>query len=129
MAKNKVSHFEIPTTDFKKAQSFYGKVFDWKFDSYDESEGEYLMTMTVDSDKDGMPAEKGGINGGFYKKGSKNDHPSVVVETDSIDATAKAIEAAGGKITEAKHPIGEWGFMADFTDPDGNELSLWEKAK
>lgn len=51
------------------------------------------------------------------------------IETDSIDTTLKAIEKAGGKIITAKHSIGEWGFMADFADPEGNVISLWEKPK
>lgn len=28
-----------------------------------------------------------------------------------------------------KHPIGEWGFMADFADSEGNVMALWEKPK
>jgi predicted enzyme related to lactoylglutathione lyase len=28
-----------------------------------------------------------------------------------------------------KHSIGEWGFMADFADPEGNVITLWEKSK
>lgn len=127
MGKNKVTHFEIPTSDMRKARAFYESVFDWKLES--EKDMDYCMARTVDSDKDGMPAEKGGINGGFYKRTSKTEGPSFVIETDSIDETAKAIEKAGGKITTPKHAIGEWGFMADFTDPEGNELGLWENAK
>jgi predicted enzyme related to lactoylglutathione lyase len=46
-----------------------------------------------------------------------------------IDETLKAIEKAGGKVVTPKHPIDEWGFMADFADPEGNLLSLWEKPK
>ena len=51
------------------------------------------------------------------------------MQTDSIDETLQAIEKAGGKITTPKHAIGEWGFMADFTDPEGNLITLWEKPK
>ena len=128
MSKNKVTHFEIPYSDTKKAKAFYEKIFDWKVDVDPEMEG-YGMARTVDSDKDGMPAEKGGINGGFYKRTSDKDRPSVVIETDNIDATVEAIKKAGGKITTDKHAIGEWGFMADFMDPEGNELGLWETVK
>jgi predicted enzyme related to lactoylglutathione lyase len=53
----------------------------------------------------------------------------VGVETESIDDTLKAIERAGGKVVTPKHAIGEWGFMADFSDPDGNVMALWEKQK
>ena len=127
--KNKVVHFEIPTSDMGKAKAFYEKVFDWKLESMDEGGMEYAMAMTTDSGEDGSPREPGGINGGFYKRESKNDHPSIVVETESIDDTVKAIEKAGGKVTNPKHAIGEWGFMADFMDPEGNEIGLWEKAE
>ena len=99
MFKNKVVLFEIPASDFKKAKEFYEKVFDWKVELW------------------------------FYKRKSNNDHPSFGVQTDSIDETLQAIEKAGGKITTPKHAIGEWGFMADFTDPEGNLITLWEKPK
>ena len=127
MSKNKVTHFEIPYSDTKKAKAFYEKIFDWKVDVDEEMEG-YGMIMTMESTKDGMPTEMGGINGGFYKRTGKSDTPSVVVETDSIDDTLVAIEKAGGKIVTPRHAIGEWGFMADFTDPEGNLVGLWEKA-
>lgn len=87
------------------------------------------MAYTTAVDKDQNPVEPGAINGGFYKRKSNNDHPSFGVQTDSIDETLQAIEKAGGKITTPKHAIGEWGFMADFTDPEGNLITLWEKPK
>lgn len=126
MAKNKVTHFEIPYTDFKKAKEFYGSIFDWELEMWGD---DGIMANTVKIDKDQNPIEPGGINGGFYKRTSKNQQPSFAVETDSIDETLKAVEKAGGKVTNPKHPIGEWGFMADFADPEGNEMSLWERAK
>ena len=141
MSKHKVSHFEIPTSNMKKSKEFYQKIFDWKLDDMGDMEYrkkvlykiienmEYCMATTTDSDDDGMPTEMGGINGGFYKRESKKDGPSFVIETDDIEATAAVIEMEGGKITNPKHEIGKWGFMADFTDPDGNEIGLWEKAK
>ncbi len=124
--KNKVVHFEIPATDFKKAKEFYESIFDWKIELWGD---EGAMANTTKADKDGTPTEIGGINGGFYKRKSKNDHPSIVVQTDSIDETVKKIEASGGKITTPKHAIGEWGFMADFTDLEGNDIGLWEQPK
>ena len=126
MNKNKVVFFEVPAADFKKAKKFYEKVFDWKVDLWGE---EGAMAYTTAVDKDQNPIEPGGINGGFYKRKSKRDQPSFGVQTGSIDKTLKAIEKAGGKITTPKHSIGEWGFMADFADPEGNVMSLWEKSK
>lgn len=124
--KNKVCFFEIPTSDANKAKIFYETVFDWKVELWGD---EGAMAVTTPADKKHNPTELGGINGGFYKRKSKDDHPSVGVETDSIDNTLKTIEKAGGKVVTPKHPIGEWGFMADFTDPEGNVMALWEKPK
>lgn len=124
--KNKVVHFEIPAKDFKKAKEFYEKIFDWKVEIWGE---EGAMAYTTKVDKDQNPVEPGGINGGFYKRSSKNQQPSFAVQTDSIDKTLEAVEKAGGKRTTPKHDIGEWGFMAEFTDPEGNEITLWEEAK
>jgi uncharacterized protein len=124
--KNKVVLFEIPASDFKKAKAFYETVFDWKVDHWSD---EGAMALTTASDKDYNPTEPGGINGGFYKRKSKEDQPSFGMETDSIDKTLKAIETAGGKVVTPKHSMGEWGFMADFADPEGNVMSLWEKPK
>lgn len=124
--KNKVVFFEIPASDFKKAKAFYEKVFDWKVELW-EDKGAMAYTTAVDGDQN--PTEPGGINGGFYKRKSKNDQPSLGVETESIDQTLQAIETAGGTVVTPKHAIGEWGFMADFTDPEGNVLTLWEKVK
>jgi predicted enzyme related to lactoylglutathione lyase len=51
------------------------------------------------------------------------------VQTASIEKTLNEIEKAGGKVITPKHSIGEWGFMADFADPEGNTITLWEKSK
>ena len=124
--KNKVVFFEIPASNFKQAKKFYEKVFDWKVELWGD---EGAMAYTTAVDKDHNPIEPGGINGGFYKRKSKDDQPSFGVQTGSIDKTLQAIEMAGGKVITPKHSIGEWGFMADFADPEGNVITLWEKPK
>jgi predicted enzyme related to lactoylglutathione lyase len=122
--KNKVVLFEIPASNLKKAKEFYETIFDWRVELW-EDEGAMAVTTAVDENE--QPIELGGINGGFYKRKSKNDSPSFGVETGSIDESLKAIEKAGGRVVTPKHPIGEWGFMADFADPEGNIIALWEK--
>jgi predicted enzyme related to lactoylglutathione lyase len=122
--KNKVVFFEIPASNFTQAKEFYEKVFDWKVQLWGD---EGAMALTTPVDKDHNPTEPGGINGGFYKRKSNHDQPSFGVETGDIDRTLADIEKAGGKVITPKHSIGEWGFMADFADPEGNVIGLWEK--
>ena len=124
--KNKVVMFEVPASDLRKAKEFYETVFDWKVELWEDRGA---MAQTTASDKDYNPIELGGINGGFYKRKAKDDHASFGVEAGSIDETLKAIEKAGGKVVTPKHGIGEWGFMADFADPEGNVIALWERPK
>jgi len=126
MYKNKVVGFEIPAADFVKAKAFYGSVFDWKLDPMGD---EGFMVETIKSDEDQNPLEPGGINGGIYKRESARQQPSFMVETESIDDTLKRVEQAGGKVLAPKHPLDGMGFMADIADPEGNEITLWEKAK
>ena len=126
MSKHKVVHFEIPASDFSKAKDFYGKVFGWGMKEWGD---EYMMANTTEVDKNQRTSELGGINGGFYKRKSKNQQPSFVVETDSIEKTLEDVEKAGGKVARPKSAVGDMGFMAEFTDPDGNEISLWQNAK
>lgn len=124
--KNKVVLFEIPAADFSRAKTFYEGVFDWNVELWGD---QGAMALTTASDNEYNPVEPGGINGGFYKRTSKDEHASFGVETGSIDRTLKAIEKAGGKVVTPKHAIGEWGFMADFADPEGNVIALWERPK
>ena len=90
MKKNPVSFFEVPAADFKKAKEFYERVFDWNVELWGD---EGAMALTTAADKDHNPIEPGGINGGFYKRKSKEDQPSFGVQTDSIDRTLAAIES------------------------------------
>ena len=99
MMKNKVVFFEIPASNFKQAKKFYEKVFDWKVELWGD---EGAMAYTTAVDKDQNPIEPGGINGGFYKRKSKDDQPSFGVQTGSIDKTLQAIEKAGGRSEERR---------------------------
>src|SRR2546422_2956452 len=106
--KNKVVFFEIPASNFKQAKKFYEKVFDWKVELWGD---EGAMAYTTAVDKEQNPIEPGGINGGFYKRKSKNNKPPFAVQTVSINKRLKAIEKQGGKVTTPNNSIEEWGFM------------------
>lgn len=123
----KVVHFEIPTDDSKRAQDFYNQVFDWKINTTD-FEG-YAIVHTGPTDPQGMNQEPGFINGGLTKRGQPVEHPVVTIDVESIEEASKKIEAAGGKMTQERLPVGDMGFTAYFTDCEGNLMGLWETAK
>jgi predicted enzyme related to lactoylglutathione lyase len=55
--------------------------------------------------------------------------PVLVVDVDSIDATLERVGGMGGSTVVGKTPVGDMGFAAYFTDPEGNVIGLWETVK
>jgi len=55
-------------------------------------------------------------------------HPVVVVDVPSIDETLKRIPDLGGSVVAGKTAVGEMGFAAYVSDPEGNVVGLWETA-
>jgi predicted enzyme related to lactoylglutathione lyase len=110
-------HVDIPTTDFKKAKKFFGKLFGWSFQDMPEQE---YVSFRAGSEP----------NGGFYlvKKMPKKGQVNVYIEVESIDAKLKEIKKAKGKVLMKKTAIGESGWIAQFSTSDGCMLSLWEGA-
>lgn len=117
---NKVVHFEIPTSDLKKAQDFYGAVFGWQMMQFDE---ENVMTSTTATDEQGMPTEPGAINGSLYKATGKT--PNIVVEVPDINAHIALIKQHGGTEVDAPTTIPQMGIYARCKDPEGNLVGLW----
>jgi predicted enzyme related to lactoylglutathione lyase len=108
-------HAEIPTTDAKKSQEFYGKVFGWKFE---ETPDDYVTFR---------PPE--GLGGGFTKMSRPSkDGVVLYIEVADIDKKLGEIEQSGGKRLVQKTKISdEFGFYALFLDPCGNSVGLWSK--
>ena len=110
-------HVGIPTTDFKKAKKFFGKVFGWTFQ--DLPGMDYVMFRA------GAPP-----NGGFYhvKKMPRKGQVNVYIEVENIDTTLKQIRKARGKVLVKKTPVKDMGWFAEFATPDGCFLSLWQSS-
>ena len=112
-----IGHIEIPTTNFKKAQKFFGSVFGWTF-------WEDPDLATVFFRAGAQP------NGGFYlvKKMPKKGQVNVYIEVEDIDVKLKEIRKAKGKVLVKKTPVRDMGWLAQFATPDGCFLSLWQAA-
>jgi uncharacterized protein len=122
----KVVHFEVPFDDGDRARSFYKEAFGWQV--MEMPDMGYTIVMTGPSDDNG-PTEAGFINGGMLPR-SEAVHPGpiVVLDVEDIDATLEKIGRLGGSTVSAKAPVGDMGFAAYFTDPEGNVMGLWETA-
>jgi len=121
---DKVVHFEIPFDDKARASKFYSTMFGWKLTEFPEMN--YVMAETAPVNAKRMPVEPGSINGGLFQRPKEAPHPVLYVAVDSIDATLKKIEAAGGKVVTPNTPIPGMGAFARVSDPEGNVIGLFQ---
>ena len=122
----RVVHFEIPFDDGDRARGFYKEIFGWQ--AMEMPEMSYTIVMSGPSNDQG-PTEAGFINGGMLsRQQAATPAPVIVIDVDSIDATLERIGTQGGSTVVGKTPVGDMGFAAYFTDPEGNVLGLWESA-
>ena len=123
----RVVHFEVPYVDGDRARSFYKDAFGWQLM---EMPGMgYTIVMSGPSDDTG-PNESGFINGGMLsREQAATPGPVLVVDVESIDDSLTRIGELGGSTVVGKTPVGDMGFAAYFTDPEGNVMGLWETAE
>ncbi len=110
---------EIPVTNFEKAKKFYETILDADMPIM-EAMGMKSAFLPAD-----LQTGVGGciIQGGGYEPSSKG---SLIYLNggDDLDVPLSKVEAAGGKIVLPKTAIGQHGFMAHFTDTEGNKIGL-----
>ena len=112
-----INYIEFTTTDIAQTKSFYEKAFSWNFQDW----GPDYISFDV---------EHAGIGGGFRKGEPGQKHadsaPLVVIYSQDLEATQKAVESAGGKITV---PIFDFpgGRRFHFSDGQGNVLAVWSE--
>lgn len=120
---NAISWFEIPATDIERAQKFYEAIFQVQMMNMDFP-GVKMRAFPLDNPMEGV----GGTiidTGGFHKP-SETDGPLIYLNGNpDVQLVLDRVEAAGGKITVPKREIGpEYGYMAIFTDTEGNRIAL-----
>jgi len=116
---NHLSHFAIHADDVARASKFYGGVFGWKFQGFG---GGPTTEFCMIQDAAGQRLDPlGAIQ---LRKFNSAPQPMIGFEcsfsVDDVDATARAVEAAGGKIVMQKAPIPSVGWVIKFLDTEGN---------
>jgi len=114
---NRVTHFEIPANDPEKALNFFKTVFGWNFQQFGKDE--YWIAITGDE-------KTPGINGAIMKKRDPNQPIVNTIQVENLDKHVVKIQNAGGKIVVPKMPVPTVGWLAYFTDPEGNIHGIWQ---
>jgi hypothetical protein len=75
-----------------------------------------------------MPEKEGSGATGSLVKGEtyvpSHDGTVVYFSVENIEETLARVKTQGGKELFPKTNIGEWGFIAQFEDSEGNRLAL-----
>ena len=113
---NQIDFVEFPAPSvarLQQAQSFYGRVFGWTYQSWGD---DYVDTKAS------------GVGSGLNADASHQPkHPLVVVYTSDLAAARERVLAAKGKITRDIFSF-PGGRRFHFEDPAGNELAIWSDA-
>lgn len=119
---NSLNWFEIPAVDINRASKFYGEIFSLEMSPMQEMMG---MKMA------GFPADMGNGKASGALVQSNMHKPSMdgcviyLNANPEIQTVINRIEKAGGKVLMPKTQITpEIGFMAFFTDTEGNKMGL-----
>jgi len=117
---NTINWFEIPAIDIARAKAFYEQIFEIKMEEMEMPGMKYAM----------FPFEpmNGKVSGGLAQSQmhtpSKTGSIIYLNANPDLQNVLDRIEKAGGKITMPKTSIGQNGFMAFFTDVEGNNMAL-----
>jgi predicted enzyme related to lactoylglutathione lyase len=108
-----VDFFEIPVLDMAGAKAFYSAAFGWTFKDWG---GEYADIQGA------------GLAGGLrlVTAPPQTGGPLIILYSDDLDGSERAVTAAGATITERHEFPG--GKRFHFVDPSGGELAIWTKA-
>lgn len=122
---NPVVHFEIIGKDAQRLRDYYGKLFDWQFDtaspvSEEVSEaGNYgFINLNTTPEGVGIP---GGVGGGT----NYESHAVFYVGVPNVEAALAKAESLGGErvMGPSRNPNGKL-VVAHFRDPEGNIVGL-----
>jgi len=116
MHKHPISWWELASSDAKATVEFMRKVFDWQL-ATDEQES-YFEQLAGEGGN-------GFFGGGIYQ--GEQGQPTwltIYLTVDDVDAKAKEIEAAGGKIIDPPFDVKGLGRLCLFQEPSGQRLAI-----
>ena len=119
----RVVHFEIHAEDPDRAVTFYRDLFGWNISKWDGPVDYWLISTG--------PDEEPGINGAILRQMDASDGQGpnafvCTVEVRDIEATEKAVTAAGGEQVVPRQEIPGVGKVAYFKDTEGNVFGALE---
>ncbi len=111
---------DLGAPDVAATAGFYSAVFGWEFESYGAEAGDYGAFKSG--------GKTVGAIGPLTEQGARSAW-TIYFQTPDADATAQAVEKAGGKVRAAPFDVMGEGRMAQLTDPQGGQFAIWQPGK
>lgn len=108
---------DLGAPDVDAAAAFYSAVFGWSFQSAGPEAGGYGFFQ--------LDGKTVGAVGPLTEEGASSAW-TVYFHTPDADATAKAVEQAGGRVRAEPMDVFTAGRLAAFTDPTGADFAVWQ---
>jgi predicted enzyme related to lactoylglutathione lyase len=120
--KSAINWYEIPVSDMNRAKKFYSTVLEYEITDMPMPGLPFKYSR--------FPVEQGEGVGGVLVEGpgyQPSTQGSMVYFNcgEDLSTALSKVEKAGGKVILQKTPVGAFGFMAHFTDSEGNRLALF----
>ncbi len=109
-----LDYVEFTVRDLAEAKRFYTAAFGWAFTDYGPT---YAGIQGPDREVGGFAEAETLRTGG----------PLVILYSDDLEASVRAVEAAGGTVSTPPFAF-PGGRRFHFLDPSGNELAVWAEA-
>lgn len=109
-----LDYVEFTVRDLAEAKRFYTAAFGWAFTDYGPT---YAGIQGPDREVGGLAEAETLRTGG----------PLVILYSDDLEASVRAVEAAGGTVSTPPFAF-PGGRRFHFLDPSGNELAVWAEA-
>ena len=122
MKSNPVGWFEIYVKDMDKARTFYEAVLGTKLNALESPDPDLdtMWAFPMERDASGASGALASMKG--FQPGGNGT--IVYFMCDDCAVEAKRAPEKGGKIVKDKFSIGQYGFIALVSDPDGNVVGL-----
>ena len=121
---DRVVHFEIPAEDLERAKKFYSEIFGWKLNQLGSEMGNYVLVHTGPSDEQGMPQDRGFINGGLMPRDPSASSTVLVMAVADTDQTVEKVKRSGGRLVGEILEIPNVGRYARVQDSEGNVIGV-----
>ncbi len=122
MKQNAIGWFDIYVNDMEKAAAFYQTVFNQELENMGDPTDSNVIMKSFPTDM-----ENYGAGGALVKRegaGPVTGGTIVYFGVEDCSIEESRVEKAGGKVTNPKMSIGEFGFVSVCMDTEGNIFGL-----